>query len=187
MSCLQTDGWTTGTDGSFHWPRPAHDAVWPACQTTDHSSFRSVSRFGAWKCRHNIKPVCKTRRRITKIICRELQTFHILLKIQHFILISAHRHSWGGGGVWCHSIFVSRWNVKERDTRLPEILYNLTNPTTTSTLLKCFQISVPNASKRTSTLRPLEGTMGTPLAWPVSEAWINTHNAFDIGRWKPMT
>ncbi len=37
------------------------------------------------------------------------------------------------------------------------------------------------------TLRPLEGAMGTPSAWPVSEAWIKTHNALDIGRWKPMT
>ncbi len=37
------------------------------------------------------------------------------------------------------------------------------------------------------TLCPLEGAMGTPSAWPVSEAWIKTHNALDIGRWKPMT
>ncbi len=40
--------------------------------------------------------------------------------------------------------------------------------------------------KGTSTLRPLEGAMGTPLAWPVSEARIKTHNALDIGWWKPM-
>ncbi len=26
------------------------------------------------------------------------------------------------------------------------------------------------------TLRPLEGAVGKPLAWPVSEAWIKTHN-----------
>ncbi len=26
------------------------------------------------------------------------------------------------------------------------------------------------------TLRPLDGAMGKPLAWPVSEAWIKTHN-----------
>ncbi len=37
-----------------------------------------------------------------------------------------------------------------------------------------------------STLRPLEGAMGTPSAWPVSEAWMKTHIALDIGRWKPM-
>ncbi len=41
------------------WPRPAHDA-WPTCQTTNHSSFRSASRFGAWKCRHNNRLVCKS-------------------------------------------------------------------------------------------------------------------------------
>ncbi len=39
--------------GSFHWLRPAHEAVWPTCQTTNHSLFRSASCFGGWKCRHN--------------------------------------------------------------------------------------------------------------------------------------
>ncbi len=37
------------------------------------------------------------------------------------------------------------------------------------------------------TLRPLEGAMGTPSVWPVSEAWLQTPNALDIGRWTPMT
>ncbi len=41
-------------------------------------------------------------------------------------------------GVWRHGIFVSRRNVKERDTHLPEILYNSTNPMMTSKLPKCF-------------------------------------------------
>ncbi len=62
----------------------------------------------------------------------------------YLILISVCRHSckhdgfllsWGD---WRHGIFVSRRNVKERDTRLPEILYNSTNQRTTSKLLKCF-------------------------------------------------
>ncbi len=49
-------------------------------------------------------------------------------------------------GVWHHSIFVSRQNVKEHDTHLPEILYNSTNPMTISKLLKRFHFCVPYAS-----------------------------------------
>ncbi len=41
-------------------------------QTTNHSSIRSVSRFGAWKCLHNNRPVCETVRCFLKILCCEL-------------------------------------------------------------------------------------------------------------------
>ncbi len=44
---------TAEIDGRVLWLSPAHEAVWPTCQTTNHSSFRSASRFGPWKCRHN--------------------------------------------------------------------------------------------------------------------------------------
>ncbi len=43
----------------------------------------------------------------------------------------------------------------------------------------CF-ILFRSLPKGTSTLRLLEGPIGAPLAWPVSEAWIKTHNALDI-------
>ncbi len=63
-------------------------------------------------------------------------------------------------GVWRHGIFVSRQNVKERDTHVsPEILYNSTNPMMTSKLLKCFQISVPYASDVYPKVR------GLPRTW----------------------
>ncbi len=44
-----------------------------------------LSRFGAWKCHHNDKPVCETLRCILKILWRKLEIFHILLKIQFSI------------------------------------------------------------------------------------------------------
>ncbi len=55
-------------------------------------------------------------------------------------------------GVLRHGIFISRRNVKERETYLAEILSNLTNPVTTSKLLKCFQFCVLYASDVQPTL-----------------------------------
>ncbi len=49
-------------------------------------------------------------------------------------------------GVWRHGIFVSRRTENKHDTRNPEIRFNSTSQMTTSTLLKCFQKSVPYAS-----------------------------------------
>ncbi len=82
---LQTDCWRSGIYGCIHWSRPAHEVVWPTCQTTNHSSFCSASCFGAWKCRHNNKPVCETLGCILKILWRKFFIFHILLEIQRSI------------------------------------------------------------------------------------------------------
>ncbi len=62
---LTAEVWNTWLHSLF---KAAHEAVWPTCQTTNHSSFRSVSRFGAWKCHHNNKPVCETLRCILKML-----------------------------------------------------------------------------------------------------------------------
>ncbi len=80
-------------DDILHWSRPAHEAVWPKYQTTNHNSFRSASRFGAWKCRHNNRPVWETLGRILKILWRKLEIFHILLKIQHLVYPDKHLSS----------------------------------------------------------------------------------------------
>ncbi len=53
VSCSQTFRLTAGIDDSLHWSRSAHKAIWLTCQTTNHSLFRSASRFRAWKCCHN--------------------------------------------------------------------------------------------------------------------------------------
>ncbi len=103
---------------------PAHEAFWLTCQTTNHSSFRSASRFRAWKCHHNNRPVCKPLRRILKILCRELWIFHILLKIQHLVdpdkRTVVNTTAFFFRDFWLHAIFVSRWNVKERDTHISQ-------------------------------------------------------------------
>ncbi len=74
--------------------------------TAHHSSFCSASRFGAWKCRHNDRPVCK---------------------LDSFLL------SWGGLASQ-HLCFQAE-RKRLRYTRLPEILYNSTNPMMTSTFV----------------------------------------------------
>ncbi len=109
---------------AFHLEIKVPESVWPTCQTTNHSSFRSASRFGAWKCCHNNKPVCETLGCILKILCRELDIFHILLKIQR--LVDPDKRSvitfvnttafFFREGVWRHGIFVSRWTENKSDT-----------------------------------------------------------------------
>ncbi len=87
-------------------------------------------------------PVCKTLGCILKILFHELWIFHILLKIQRLVDPDKCHHSckhdgfllsWG---VWRHGIFVSRWNVKERDTHVIQpIRWRLRNSWSVSTFV----------------------------------------------------
>ncbi len=150
---LQNECWRSGIHGSFHWPRPAHGAVWLTCQTSNHSLFRSASHFGVWKCCHNNRQVCKTLRRILKILCRELEIFHILLKIQR--LVDPYKRSSSDvnatafffrEGVWRHRIFVAGGTLKNATHTSPGNPIYSTNPMTTLKLLKCFHFCMPYAS-----------------------------------------
>ncbi len=92
----------------------------------NHIYFRSSSRFGAWKCRHNNRLVCKPLRRIFK------DSMPWTLNISHTFENPALIWSWEAfvitvvnttafffcEGVWRHGIFVSRWNLKERVTHV---------------------------------------------------------------------
>ncbi len=100
------------------------------CQTTNHSLFLSASRFGKWKCRDNIRPLCKTPRCILKILCRKCVIFHILLKKQRlvdpdkaFVVTFVNTTAFFfREGVWRHSIFVSRRKVKGGHIKLHALL-----------------------------------------------------------------
>ncbi len=72
------------------------------------------------------KPTQHGHGRILKIICRELEIFHTLLKIQHLVdpdkcfavMFVNTTAFFFREGVWRHSIFVPRWNIKERNTHV---------------------------------------------------------------------
>ncbi len=93
------------------------------CQTTNHSSFRSASRFGAWKCHHNNSVN-------SRMYFKD--SMPQTLNISHTFENPAFSWSWQAlvvtvvnstafffrEGVWHHGIFVSRQNVKECDTQV---------------------------------------------------------------------
>ncbi len=110
--------------GSFHWPRPTHDAVWPTCRYNQSQLVCLAARFRAWKCRHYNRPECKTLGRILKILCHKLLIFHILLKIQRswwaLVVTVVNTTAFFLEGVWHYIIFFFTWNIKEHYTHVSQ-------------------------------------------------------------------